>query len=247
MTSERPKNFLILKETGLLRYVLPEFERCFKTEQNHPYHVYNVGMHILETVSNVENSSVLRWTMLFHDIGKPVVKTTDQNGIDHFYGHPEESMHIAEKIMKRLKFDNKTINKILRLVKHHDRRIEPHYKSVRKAVSAVGKEIFLDLLKVQEADKKGQNPKFLDERLDALKKIREIFFNLEKEGQILSLKDLALNGDDLIAMGFEQSKEIGIILRELYNIVIDNPEMNTREKLIETVGNIKTKVIKHRN
>jgi len=73
------KNFLVLRETGLLKYVLPEFDICFDTGQNHPYHVYNVGMHTLETVSNIESNLVLRWTMLLHDIGKPVVKTTDQN------------------------------------------------------------------------------------------------------------------------------------------------------------------------
>jgi len=100
LISDRPKNFLVLRETGLLKYVLPEFDICFDTGQNHPYHVYNVGMHTLETVSNIESNLVLRWTMLLHDIGKPVVKTTDQNGTDHFYGHPEESVNIADKIMK---------------------------------------------------------------------------------------------------------------------------------------------------
>jgi len=94
---------------------------------------------------------------------------------------------------------------VLRLIKHHDRRIEPNQKSVRKAVSIIGKDIFPDLLKVQEADKKGQNPQYLDERLKVLDEIKDIFFNLEKEGQILNLKDLALNGNDLLAMGFEQS------------------------------------------
>jgi len=244
LTSDRPENLLVLKETGLLKYVLPEFDRCFKTEQNHPYHIYNVGMHTLKTVSHIESNLVLRWTMLFHDIGKPSVKSTDRNGIDHFYGHPEKSVHIAEKIMTRLRFDNKTINKVLRLIKHHDRRIEPHYKSVRKAVSIIGKDIFLDLLKVQEADKKGQNPQYLDESLETLGKVREIFFSLEKKGKILSLHDLALNGDDLIAMGFEQSREIVIILKELYNIVLDNPKMNTKEKLIEAVANLKSKYYK---
>jgi len=190
LISDRPKNFLVLRETGLLKYVLPEFDICFDTGQNHPYHVYNVGMHTLETVSNIESNLVLRWTMLLHDIGKPVVKTTDQNGTDHFYGHPEESVNIADKIMKRLRFDNKTTNKVLRLIKHHDRRIEPNQKSVRKAVSIIGKDIFPDLLKVQEADKKGQNPQYLDERLKVLDEIKDIFFNLEKEGQILNLKTL---------------------------------------------------------
>ncbi|CDG36065.1 metal dependent phosphohydrolase [Acetivibrio thermocellus BC1] len=244
LISDRPKNFLVLRETGLLKYVLPEFDICFDTGQNHPYHVYNVGMHTLETVSNIESNLVLRWTMLLHDIGKPVVKTTDQNGTDHFYGHPEESVNIADKIMKRLRFDNKTTNKVLRLIKHHDRRIEPNQKSVRKAVSIIGKDIFPDLLKVQEADKKGQNPQYLDERLKVLDEIKDIFFNLKKEGQILNLKDLALNGNDLLAMGFEQSREIGIILRELYNIVLDNPEMNTKEKLTEIVENIRKKSFK---
>lgn len=239
LTSKRPMNFVILKETGLLKYILPEFDRCFDTEQNHPYHIYNVAIHSLQTVSSIEKNLALRWTMLLHDIGKPVVKTTDQKGIDHFYGHPEKSVHISEKIMKRLRFDNKTMDRVLSLIKHHDRRIEPSYKSVRKAASIVGKDVFLDLLKVQEADKKGQNPQYLDARLEKLNKIRKALFDIEKNGQILTLKDLAINGDDLISLGFEQGQKIGTILKKLYSLVLDDPEMNTREKLMEAVRNMK--------
>lgn len=238
LTSDNPMNFVTLRETGLLKHVLPEFDRCFDTTQNHPYHVYNVAMHSLHTVSGIEKNLVLRWTMLLHDTGKAVTKTTDAKGIDHFYGHPEKSVHIAKKVMERLKFDNKTIDKVLTLIKHHDRRIEPDYKQVRKAVSIIGEDMFLDFIKVQKADKKGQNPEYLSERLDKLEKIKEVYFDILERNHCVTLKDLAVNGNDLTSMGLEEGWQIGAILKNLLDVVIENPELNTKEKLMEYVDEV---------
>ncbi|MFZ5988357.1 MAG: CCA tRNA nucleotidyltransferase [Bacillota bacterium] len=236
LVSARPMNFKLLRETGLLKHVLPEFDICFETTQNHPYHVYNVAEHSLHTVSSIENEKNLRWTMLLHDTGKAVTKTTDTDGIDHFYGHPEKSVQIAKKVLERLKFDNKTLNRVCTLIKHHDRRIEPNHRSVRKAVSVVGEDMFEDLLKVQEADKKGQNPQYLNDRLDALNRIRRIYYDIREKNQCLTLKDLAVDGSDLTNLGFEQGREIGIILNDLLEMVIDDPELNTKESLIKLIN-----------
>ncbi|NLP14171.1 MAG: CCA tRNA nucleotidyltransferase [Clostridium sp.] len=235
LTSDRPEGFVILRETGLLKHVLPEFDICFDITQNHPYHIYNVAIHSLHTVANIEKNTALRWTMLLHDTGKAVTKTTDNKGIDHFYGHPQKSMEIAKRVLRRLKFDNATAKRILGLIKHHDRRINPDYKSVRKAVSMMGEDIFWDLLKVQEANKSGQNPKYFDERSGILKKIREIYYDIKKNNHCLTIKDLAINGDDLLALGVEQDRKIGVILKKLLNAVLENPELNTKEKLIGLV------------
>ncbi|MDQ2087389.1 HD domain-containing protein [Herbivorax sp. ANBcel31] len=222
-----------LKDSGLLKHILPEFDICFEISQNHPYHLYNVGIHSLHTVINVENIKHLRWTMLLHDTGKAVTKTTDAKGIDHFYRHGEQSVSISKKILTRLRFDNKTINKVCTLVKHHDRRISPDYKSVKKTINIVGEDMFLDLIKVQKADKKGQNLEFLNERLDKLNKITEIYFEIIKDKHCFKVNNLAVNGQDLINIGFEEGKEIGDTLNVLLEKVIENPHLNEKDKLLK--------------
>ena len=84
---------------------MPEFDRMMKTEQNHPHHCYNVGEHTIHAMEHIKPDKVLRLAMLFHDIGKPLVQTMDEEGIHHFHGHAEESEKIAEAVLKRLKFD----------------------------------------------------------------------------------------------------------------------------------------------
>lgn len=239
LVSDNPMKLILLRETGLMRHILPEFDRCFDTAQNHPYHVHNVAIHTLHCVSNVEKDSLLRWTMLLHDIGKAVTKTTDENGIDHFYGHPHKSVYIAENILRRLKFDNKFIDRACLLIDHHDRKIEPDYRSVRRAVSKVGKDLFSDLLKVHMADISGQNPEFLKERIQKINRVAEIYHEIKDKNQCIDVKDLAINGNDLIELGIEPGKEMGVILKKLLDKVIDDPELNTKEKLIGLVTNEK--------
>jgi len=248
LTSKQPSKFALLRELKLLKYILPEFDVCFDITQNHPYHVYNVAMHSLKTVCEIENKVYLRWTMLLHDTGKALTKSTDEKGIDHFYGHPKESMCIAKNVLKRLKFDNKTIKEVCHLIRHHDRRMSTSFKSVRKAVSVIGKDSFMDLLKVQEADKKGQNPDFLNSSLEDLYKIKEIYAQINSEKQCLTIKDLKINGSDLLSLGYRQGKEIGDILNKLLYIVLDNPELNTYDNLIKIAkSSNNTEVIDHDN
>lgn len=239
LISNEPFKFALLRDLHLLKFILPEFDRCFDVTQNHPYHVFNVAEHSLKTVSEVEKDITLRWTMLLHDTGKALTKSTDNEGIDHFYGHPEESIHIAKAVLGRLKFDNKTIERVCTLIKYHDLRMQPNIKSVRKAASKIGKENFIDLLKVQEADKKGQNPEFLKDSLENLHKIKEIYTDIINREQCLSVKDLKINGRDLIALGFSQGKEIGNILEKLLYAVLEKPELNTYDKLVDLARSYK--------
>lgn len=239
LISENPMKFILLYDTELLKHILPEFEICFNTEQKHPYHIYNVALHTLHAVTNIENDRILRWAMLLHDTGKPVTKTTDAGNIDHFYGHAAKSLEIARNVLKRFKFDNKSLDRICRLVEHHGRPIEPSCKSVRKAVRAVGDDIFMDLIKVQEADKKGQNPEKLDPFLKKLDEIKRLYTDIKQKQQCLSVKDLAVNGRDLISVGFEEGRQIGELLDRLLNAVIENPELNNRDALIEIARKFK--------
>lgn len=239
LMSDNPLAFSLLFDTKLLKYIMPEFENCFLTVQNNPYHVYNVAVHILNSVAAVEKDKILRWTMLLHDIGKPAVKTTDDKNIDHFYNHPQKSIEMAKKILARLRFDNKSKERILRLIRFHDMNIRPEAKAVRKAVSKVGDDIFPDLLKVIEADKRAQNPKFFEERTKTIKQIRELYKDIKEKGQCISLKDLSISGHDLMALGFKQGKGIKKALDILLEKVIENPELNSRDMLIKMAEIIK--------
>lgn len=232
LISDRPGNFNLIYTTGLLEYIIPEFTACYTTEQANPYHVYNVAEHILRTVEYVENSSLLRWTMLLHDIGKPSKKTTDEKGIDHFYGHQEESCLLAESILNRLRFDRESIKKIVVLIRKHDLDIEDTPKSVRKMINKVGEELFLELLKVKRADAMAQNRIYLDKRLIKIDNIKRIYHNIKSRNQCISKADMAVNGNDLIGLGMKPGMEIGKILDYLFESVLDNPKLNKKEKLI---------------
>lgn len=232
LLSDNPVKLILLRDTGLLQYIMPELEICFHTQQNNPYHVYNVGIHTLQAVASIEKNLVLRWVMLLHDIGKPSVRTTDAKGIDHFYGHPFKSVQLAQIILQRLRFDNHTKNRILKLVEKHDRRVLPNPKAVRKAAAAIGEELFEDLLKVQEADMRAQNPEYLSTRLEALETVRKIYEEIKVQNQCFSIKNLQINGHDLIAIGFQQGREIRTILERLLEAVIENPDINTKEQLL---------------
>jgi tRNA nucleotidyltransferase (CCA-adding enzyme) len=233
LTADYPMKFGLLREIGILKLILPEVEACFNTPQNNPHHAYGVGEHTLRTVAACVNDKNLRWVMLLHDTGKAVTRTTDEKGVDHYYGHPAKSVEIARAILGRLKFDNKSTDRILRLIKYHDREILPVPKAVAKAANAVGEDIFADLMNVKRADKSAQIPKDIKKGLQYVDRIETIFYELKKEKHCLRLKDMAINGSDLIEMGFEQGKEVGVVLGLLFDKVLDDPSLNERRFLTE--------------
>lgn len=218
----------------LLKDVLPEFCESFKTPQNHPYHAYNVGEHTIKVVNSMKNTLELKLTALLHDMGKPECRFTDEEGIDHFYGHNKASEKIASRFLKDLKYSNDIIKRVTRLVYHHDRQIEPTKVSVKRVLNKLGEDIFLDLLEMKKADICGQNPEYID-RLKSIDVLKDIYEEIIEEEQCFSLKDLALNGNDLIEMGIKKGKEIGKILNILLEKVMDSPELNNKEDLSEIV------------
>ncbi|MDF2523416.1 MAG: tRNA nucleotidyltransferase [Clostridiales bacterium] len=238
LISDHTDKFYLLKETGLLKLLIPELDACYEIEQNNPYHIYNVGEHSLKAVSAILNEPSLRWTMLLHDVGKTLTKTTDAQGIDHFYEHHEKSMQLAAEILKGLKFDNKTIDKVSRLIKHHDRQIDLSIKSVRKTLNIVGNDIFEDLLLVREADVKAQNPELAVKRLEQLDIIKNLYDEIKCKNDCTDIKDLAVNGDDLISMGIPQGKEIKEVLEKLLEVVLEDPDLNRRDILEDRIKEI---------
>lgn len=235
LISDHPEKMRDLYALGITAVILPEFDRIMETEQNNPHHCYSVGEHTIHTLMNVENSKVLRLTMLFHDFGKAETRTTDEKGIDHFYGHPQISTKMAGKIMRRLKFDTDTMNRVCRLVEKHDVSVEPTPKAVRHAASGMGTELFPLFLQVKKADTLGQSDYLRREKLDRIQKVEQIYRDILQREECLSLKQLALNGRDLIALGVQPGQEMGDLLESMLQMVLDDPARNDRAFLTEYI------------
>lgn len=235
LVSDHPDYLRMAYELGITKIFFPEFDIAMETPQNHPHHSYNVGEHILHSLLEIPPQKDLRIAMLLHDIGKPATLQIDESGITHFHGHPRVSEAMAKDILRRLKFDNDTINRVSRLVFYHDygNGIDPDLKFVRRAVSRIGMDIFPEFLKVKRADIMAQSLYMREEKLTALKKMSDYYDMICSEKQCVSLRDLAVTGSDLIAMGMKPGKEIGDILSKLLEIVLENPEYNTKEFLLK--------------
>lgn len=224
--------FRILYGTGILDLILPELAELFRTSQNIKYHLYDVGTHTLIAVNAAAREPVIRYAALFHDLGKPKMRTVDDDGITYFRNHAEESVRLAEDIMRRLRFDNKTADKVLRLIKFHDREIVLSKKAVKRAVLDVGDDIFTDLLNLKRADAMGQNLIYTRPRLAIYDEIESIYRQCLEDAEAFSLRDLAVNGRDLIALGFN-GKDIGTLLNQLLYHVLEFPEDNEKDILIK--------------
>ena len=236
LTSSHPEVFRVVWETGISAVILPEFDACMDTPQNNPHHCWSVGEHTLRALPFVEPDKVLRLAVLLHDIGKPPVRTTDECGIDHFYSHAQKGAEMAGSILRRLKFDNDTRKRVARLVQvHDDLQIAAAQRSVRRAVYRIGADLFPDYLKVRRADIMAQNPDVRQEKLNELARIEEMYQEILEAQQCLSLKDLAVTGRDLIEAGMQPGPELGRTLNQLLELVIEHPEYNTKESLLERI------------
>lgn len=233
LVSPHPEELRTAWETGITSVILPEFDVMMETGQNTPHHRYTVGEHTLCALTKVRADKVLRLAVLLHDIGKPEVRTVDEEGRDHFKGHPERSERIAGEILHRWRLDNDTLNKVKRLVRFHDLRPALNQKSIRRMIYKVGEDIFPMLLEVQRADILAQSEYQREEKLRSLDEVNRIYREILAEKQCLSVKNLAVGGRDLIADGMKPGKEIGEMLAELLNLVLEEPEKNTKEFLIE--------------
>jgi tRNA nucleotidyltransferase (CCA-adding enzyme) len=235
LVSDHPDYLRIAYKTGITKIIMPEFDIAMETPQNHPHHQYNVGEHILHSLLEIPAQKELRIAMLLHDIGKPDTLTIGEDGITHFHGHAAVGQAMAKDILKRLKFDNDTISCVSRLVLYHDygNGVEPNFKFVRHAVNKIGEDIFPSFLMVKRADVLSQSLYMRQEKLESLKKMSDLYDEICRKKQCVSLKTMAVTGKDLIAEGMKPGKELGEILDKLLQLVIDNPEYNEKDFLIK--------------
>lgn len=238
LMSENTHRWGLLRESGLMGWILPELERCFDVPQNSPWHTDTVGNHILKAAAFAPPLREVRWTLLFHDLGKAETRTTDETGTDHFHGHEARSEALAQEIIVRLRWDNRTRQRVLNLVHYHDREVVPTEKAVRRAMVAIGPEDFPLWLQVRRADLLAQNPIKAEPVLALLDQVQSCYSNILDQDHCLDISQLALSGKDLMALGIPQGPEIGHLLQELLAWVLEDPERNQKALLVERIATL---------
>lgn len=261
MLSKKPSVALkLMEETGILNLFIPEFSKCRGCIQNdyRAFHKFDVLDHLFYACDGApKNKLNVRLAALFHDIGKPDAKNiTMQEVFDSkecckknletitFYNHEKYSAEITQKIMTRLKFSNEMIKNVIHLVKEHMFHYEENWTNaaVRRFIIRVGKENLEDLYDLRFADMYGMwNQKIeikYSEPVALLLELKERINEELMKQNALSLKDLNVNGKDLMENGIPAGKKLGEILNHLLDCVIEDPSLNSREKLLEIVKNI---------
>lgn len=249
LRSQHPEKIIEAYEIGITSKILPELDAMLETRQNNPYHCYDVGTHCIKAVEymnkiaaknaiETREHSVLCWTAFLHDVGKPIVISTDENGIDHFYRHEQKGEEIAIEILKRLKFDNYTMNLVSHLILWHDYPLKVSKKSLRRCANKLGTENMEFFFYMKEADIYGQSDLEKKARFDLILNLRELYKEVLDAEECVSLKDLAITGRDLIEIGMEPGKQIGFVLNSLLEKVLEKPELNRRDKLLEETKKI---------
>lgn len=217
----------------VLAVPIPELAPMFGFEQHNPHHDKDVWNHTIEVVEHIDCDPVLRWAALLHDIGKPPCFSIGEGGIGHFFGHAEQSATMAESILNRLRFDNASKDRIVRLVRYHDMPITAERKLVKRLLSKHGENATRQLLELHKADTRGQSA-ICRHRLEIFDAAYSVLTALIQEGSCFSLKDLAVNGHDMIALGI-RGVEIGKVLQKCLNAVLDEQVPNEHSALLSLV------------
>lgn len=224
---------VLLNYSDVITAIIPEMAPCVGFEQNNPYHQYNVYDHIAHAVANYKGNDIsIKVALLLHDIGKPQCYTEDARG-GHFHGHGIPSRDLADAVTKRLRFDNKTRSEASELVLYHDAVIEPTPKTVRRWLNKIGKERFCQLLCVRMADIRAHAVSTQASRLARCSALGTLAEEVAAKEQCFSLKDMALNGKDILALGVPEGVQIGAILNALLEEVISGDLPNDHDSLVE--------------
>ena len=220
----------ITRFAPILAAVIPELAPMIGFDQHSPHHAYDLITHTAHVVEGVPPALPLRWAALLHDTGKVTTFTLDATGRGHFYGHAKESAAIADGILRRLKAPTALREEVVTLIGRHMTRLQPDRKFLRRQVSKFGFALVEAELSLQEADM-GSKGTGEDDGRTVFSEVRRILGELKAEDACLNLKDLAVNGNDLMALGFH-GKEIGSCLNFLLEQVIEEQLPNEKTALL---------------
>ena len=230
------KLLLVVKATDITRFasilaaVIPELAPMIGFDQHSPHHAYDLITHTAHVVEGVPATLPLRWAALLHDMGKVTTFTRDATGRGHFYGHARDSAAMADDILRRLKAPTTLREEAVALIGRHMTRLQPDRKLLRRQVSKFGFPMVEAELALQEADM-GSKGTGEDNGSAVFAEVRQILEDLKAEDACLNLKDLKINGNDLMALGF-QGREIGICLNHLLEQVLEEQLPNDKETLL---------------
>ena len=231
ITQVAPGNGIdLLYDTNLMAHIFPELMDTIGYDQMSPYHHKNLFYHMLCTLDNVPAKLHLRIAGLFHDIAKVHTLSIDEDGVGHFYGHDKLGADMVVKILKRLRYDNKTISRVETLIGQH-MKVSPGMgeKGLKRQIRRVGEDLIFDLYDLMIADmmctRDDRDVSFLENRKIEIKNILE-------SKQVIDKSGLVINGRDLIEIGYNQGKEIGEVLDYLMELVLDDEELNEKETLL---------------
>lgn len=213
--------------------ILPECRKLRACAQHHPRHCNTVWEHTLRVVEAVSASGDLRWAALLHDIAKPDTKTTDAQGTDHFYRHEAAGAVQAECILKRFHLEKKRITEICTLIRCHGLSVPAEPRSMRRMLCRYGEDITRQYLLLRKADCAGQAPEVLPEELPKIQNAKALLEQILRENACFQLKDLAVNGNDLLKIGIKKGPRLGVILKNLLELVVDEAVPNERKALLQ--------------
>ena len=223
----------LLRFAPILAAVIPELAPTMGFNQHSPYHAYDIFTHMAHVVENVPPVLTLRWAALLHDTGKVATFTQDETGRGHFYGHAGFGAEIADTVLRRLKAPTQLRETVVDLIQQHMTRIDANKKCVRRWMSRLGEEGLSSLLLLQESDMGGKGFRSADV-MEHFPKLRVIMEQIKAENACLTIKDLAVNGHDLMALGIT-GPVIGQHLNRLLDLVLDEQIENTKDALLSAV------------
>ncbi len=249
LTAKPSQSIFLLEQSGILDLFIPQFKSCRNCQQqdSRGYHVFDVADHLIYATDGApQDNLMVRLAAFYHDIAKPQCRTIEKQGeafAIHFYGHESAGEKLARQSMTDLKFSNEQIDTVSLLVREHMFYYESSWKdaTVRRFLIRVGKENIENLLLLRIADMYGKNncmPEARSEGMQSLFELKDRIAQVEEQHSALSLKDLAVNGKDLMQLGIPAGKTMGAILKELFESVTESPAMNEKEKLLTLAQNL---------
>lgn len=222
----------------VLAIVLPELVSMKGFDQHTPYHAYDVLEHTARAVQAAPSYPLVRWAALFHDMGKPAAFYQEEDGRGHFYGHAKLSVPLAAGIMTRLGFSAAFRRKVLLLVEHHDEVYPATPKAVKRALARMDGdvELFRALCDLKRADASAQAPEYSAERIQLADDLEYVLDEILAANEAFSLKDLTINGNDVLQAGIPAGPAVGAALQAALDAVIDERVPNERAALLAYVA-----------
>ncbi len=231
-------SFVIRNNRPVFTLLFPELGKCINFKQNNMYHTYDVYDHIAHSVGAYKGKDpTVALALLLHDIGKPACYT-EEDGVGHFIGHAQISYEMAKTVLTRIRTDNRLRDNVLELVLYHDARIQPSRRAVRKWLCKLGEKQFRRLLDMQRADILAHSEYHMQKHLDNCSDVETVLEEVLSEQDCFTLKDMAINGKDLIKLGIPEGKKIGEILDRLLDGVMEDMIPNEHDALLSSAQNI---------